>query len=663
MLCIIKADDLVLGSFRPEWERFFALIAAHGAAASTGVIGKPSEVAFTRDASVADWLGPFVADPRFEFWNHGYSHTHGEFFAPLEQQIESIRRTRCLLREALGVDSRIFGPPFNRYGPALFEACAANEVDILYHGVSDRVAYCIGGDTFANCEIKDAGNDPDGATFKRAFDRIKASGAPYFVLQVHPWRWSFGAQGGIAQFDRILKTLASEGVRFVTAAQLREGVPRPAQPACESVARTICNQALDWIKLAGQANPRLRHEFFASRYTRGLDDWSARIEALGFTEQAAGRPVRALDVGCGVGQWAAAFALRNPRSTVVAVDPGADFLGVLAHAVAGTTLQPRIELVEARAEDYRHRGDAFDFTLNGTVMMYADHERLIRNISAASAPGSRHYLSYHADGHYFRKVLDAFEVRGDRRAAQRWARVHASINLSNAGLGSPWTAEWCLPKERLLELYRAAGFGAVAEPRVWDAEDRTWDGAETFVEFVFEKQVDFDAGVRRFVAVQPSLAQAATRLARCGLPWTALGLIEGAGGWRQRPDLKTPFLFASTRARELLPVFETDLDDPDLDHFAVALFCFEIGHTQRALDILAGIDSPESAFLQCVGLRQTRRVPAAHALALARCEAHPAEPLAWCALFFTASLHPDAAAFGQAVALWRQAHRPAPPQA
>jgi SAM-dependent methyltransferase len=656
MLCLIKADDLVLGSFRSEWEQFFALVAKHGARASTGVIGKPSEVAHARDPSVGDWLKPLLADDRLEFWNHGYSHTHEEFFAPVERQIESIRRTRKFLRQVLGADTEIFGPPFNRYGPALFKACAATGVEILYHGESELVPFCIGAECFVSCEVKDTGNDPDGASFKRSFERIRNGGAPYFVLQVHPWRWSSGPQGGFGQFGRILQYLTGEGVRFVTARELRERHPQRAQPAGPEVAQRIVDQALSWIGSAAQNNPRLRHDFFASRYTRGLEAWSAKIEALGLTEQAVGRPLTAVDMGCGVGQWAAAFALRSPHSSVVAVDPGADFLAVLSHAIAGTPLQSRVSIVEARAEDYVHQDEPADVTINAGVLMYADHERMIKNISGFSKTGSRHYLSYHTDQHYFRKVVDAFEVDGNRLAARRWARVHASINLFNCGLGSPWVREWCLPQERLLDLYRISGFDVVPSQQVWDAEDRTYDGAETFVEHVFEKKTDFPAGVRTFVDAQASLPEAIVRLVACGLPRTALDVIDAEGGYRKRADLKVPFLLASTKARELIPVFEMDLDDPDLDPFAIALYCFQIGHTRRALELLASVPSRESAFLQCVGLRQTRRIAEAYELALAQCEEHPREPLSWCALFFLGSVHPDAVTFDRTVAMWRQAH-------
>lgn len=658
MQCVIKADDLVLGSFRFEWERFFELIDEHGAVASTGVIGKPSEAALARDPSAANWLLPWVADPRFEFWNHGYSHTHAEFFAPLEQQIDSIRRTQRVMQDRLGVATRIFGPPFNRYSPTLFKACAATGVEILYHGETDLAAFCVPAGSFATCEIKDAGNDPDGASFMRTFERIKARGAPFFVLQVHPWRWSTGAQGGFAQFGRILRNLASQGVEFVSAAELRRQHQRPA-PAGPELARRIADQALARLEAAGRANPRLRHDFFATRYTRGLEAWSAKVEALGLTEQAFGRPLSALDIGCGVGQWATAFALRNPASTIVAVDPGADFLDVLTHAIADTPLQSRISVVESRAEDYVHRSEAVDVVINASVQMFAEHEQLVRVVSGASRIGGRHYLSYHTDRHYVRKILDAFELLGDRRAAQRWARTHASIGLGNVGLGSPWVREWCLPKDRLLEHYRAAGFDLVDTPSVWDAEDRHYDGAETFVEFIFEKRSDYDTGVRDFVDAQATLAQAVVRLVQCELPRTALGLIEAAGGPARRADLKTPFLLASTKGRELLPVFEMDLEDPALDPFAVALFYFEVGHTKRAIEILTTIESPESTFLQCMGLRQLRRVDEACELALARCRVQPNEPLLWCALFFTSSVHPDPATLGAAVDLWRQVHRKA----
>lgn len=656
MLCVIKADDLVLGSFRSEWEQFFALIREHGAAASTGVIGKPSEAALRKDPAAGRWLEPYVADERFEFWNHGYSHTHAEFFASLAQQVASIQRTDELLRDALGVRTRIFGPPFNRYGPQLYEACATTGIEILYHGDSDQLPYCIPAASFTACEIKDAGNDPDGATYRRKFERLRTQGAPYFVLQVHPWRWSAGRHGGFEQFGGILKFLVDHGVRFATAATLRA-----RHPATRSdLAQRISERALAWIERAGPDHPRLRHPFFASRYQRGLRDWSERIEGLGFTEQVAGGPLAALDVGCGVGQWAAAFALRNPRSSVIAVDPGAEFLGVLSHAVAGTSLQPRVHVVEARAEDYEHRAEPVDRVFNNGVLMYADHETVLRKIAGASRIGSLQYVSYHTDRHYVRKILDALEVEGNRAAAVRWARIHASISLCNVGLGSPWAREWCLPKDRLLDLYGIAGFDVVATPQVWDAEDRLYDGAETFVEFVFEKRAEFDTAVRDHVEAQPVLGDAVGRMVAAGLPWTALDIIQSAGGWRTRADLKTAFLLASTKARELLPVFEMDLEDVELDPFAVAVYLFEIGHTARALELLRGIPGPASIFLQCIGQRQRRRIAEAYDLALTHCRAAPEEPLFWCALFYTGSVHPDPAALGQAVECWRRLHPRAP---
>lgn len=108
--------------------------------------------------------------------------------------------------------------------------------------------------------------------------------------------------------------------------------------------------------------------------TFGIDAlWKRRI-----VERIPAGAARILDLACGTGISTLAIARRFPASRVVGVELREEYLAI---ARAKLRTLPNVELVLARAEDYRST-EPFDCISSSYLAKYADLPRLVRNCRA-----------------------------------------------------------------------------------------------------------------------------------------------------------------------------------------------------------------------------------------------------------------------------------------
>lgn len=81
----------------------------------------------------------------YEFFNHGYTHSFAganyEFFEKsTEEQLQSIKKTQCIVKEKTGITLIAFGAPCNHIDQNTKNAIEkVNEIKIWFYGLDDAV--------------------------------------------------------------------------------------------------------------------------------------------------------------------------------------------------------------------------------------------------------------------------------------------------------------------------------------------------------------------------------------------------------------------------------------------------------------------------------------------------------------------------------------------
>ncbi len=652
-LVIIKADDFIAGRFEIQWRAFLSLAQKERFPVALGVVGEPTEQALRRDPRALDWLKPLLSAGGHELWNHGYTHRRGEFLgADVASQAHSIAACQRVLAE-IGVGARTFGAPFNRHDDATDQACAENpSIEIVFHQEDVPGRYCLPVGLILGCENRALGDDPDVRGFRRQLDARPRDVSQPLVLQVHPWRWS---ERGLADFAVLIRSLRDEGATFVTARQLHDAwngraIDRSAgAPDLALVCELYGRRALAYIERRTDV-PRLSHPFFRSRYQRGLASWIAYLEQLGFTEEHLGRDLRALDIGAGVGQFALAFALRNPTSKVHALDPGEDFLGVLRHAIAGTEVANRIRIDVTGAEQAELPVAAYDLSCSNGVLMYCEHEAAMARTADSLKLGGLHYIAYHQDGHYLRKIADALDS-GSAAEARTWARHLAAVHQFNCGLSTTLTPERCLPLAQLERLFDWFGFEILRRPTLWSEEPREFHAWPSVCELLL---------ARRRPPRSPADASIDELDAWAELvPRAVFAFLDQDGRRHQSARHNQIWMRAAMMAEEILTIPPEELSGDSVDTYTRSLYLMHTGQAAEAGAVLLPLarSDDRALFLAALGLRFARRIPDARELVRARCHAGRASILAWSALLYIDSCFEDLSLLAEDLARCRDAAR------
>lgn len=634
MKFIVKADDFSPGPGQQQWSALFEFAIERGLPLSMGLIGKPTQQALASGSDLPASLRVLIERQEIEVWNHGWVHRRDEFTrCDFWQQLDHIERTQRVLRE-VGIDNSIFGAPYNVTDAVTPLACAAHPDIRLAYDVEEHGPVRSARD-IARCPIENRqiGFDVDPRQFQRNLARLVEKETEVAIIQIHPWRWS---SVSVKAFASVVDRIHNDGHELVTLSQWFAGrglclanLPADRKP---SVRMDELQSRAAQLVADRQSNPRLAHEFFATRYQIDLSDYGQRLTEIGFDETR-GKRLRALDVGAGVGQWSLAFAANNPTSSVEATDPGHDFLEILAETVAGTELESRVRVRTLPAELFDYPEDCFDLTLMPGVLMYANHEPVIAHLARITCMGGRHYNAYHQDGHYAKKLAVACHT-GDLRSARNWARIFAGIKQFNLGLFDGLATERCLAEENLVGLYEWFGFDVIDRPSVWRHEPPTFGRLPAFCELTLEKR-------RSPRNPQPgSDAEAVVgKLIALGAPTHAMDLLAAAPS--ESSEWHRLWARAAVAAGEIESIPPESVSK--LDPVGKFFYFAAQGAALEALEAAPQLaqTTPHYAPLVVYVLRQARRIDEARVLATELVQASPDSLDCWAAHFYLESLTPD----------------------
>ena len=224
---IFKLDDLhgtrgADTAVPHQWQQVVDLVVAKDIAAAFGISGKDLEGA---DEGFIAWCRERQADPRFELWNHGFTHGRrrtpagesvAEFQDALEQQREAFTRTQRLAKDSLGFPFRAFGSPFNVLTADTATVLAEDpDLRVWFYG-REQLAQQAGFDGLVlgrALNIEHPVCKANAERFIADYEQRRGSLPPYLCLQGHPGAWN-GTH--LADFERIVDFLLAEGCRFTT---------------------------------------------------------------------------------------------------------------------------------------------------------------------------------------------------------------------------------------------------------------------------------------------------------------------------------------------------------------------------------------------------------------------------------------------------------------
>jgi len=131
--------------------------------------------------------------------------------------------------------------------------------------------------------------------------------------------------------------------------------------------------------------------YFNQYHKWGIPYFQQRIKQLGVSGQ------KALDAGCGVGQWA--LALTDVFDEVDGIDAGDIAYGILQN-ISERIPDYAIEFKKGKVESLPYQDCSYDFVLCYGVIMFTNTEQSLKEIYRVLKPGGTAYINLNADGWY-----------------------------------------------------------------------------------------------------------------------------------------------------------------------------------------------------------------------------------------------------------------------
>lgn len=146
--------------------------------------------------------------------------------------------------------------------------------------------------------------------------------------------------------------------------------------------------------------------FYFNQYAKhGLDYFRRRLKGMGVS----GR--RALDAGCGVGQWS--YAMCELFEEVKGVEMNPDALVYLDQISSGLRLTGGPSFVHGSIESLPYDDEYFDFILCYGVLFCTSFRRSLQEFSRVLSRGGRAYVCINGDGWYEYLIDERFRDRAD----------------------------------------------------------------------------------------------------------------------------------------------------------------------------------------------------------------------------------------------------------
>ena len=210
-------------------------------------------------------------------------------------------------------------------------------------------------------------------------------------------------------------------------------------------------------------------QFLERVYSAGLDKYEGRLRTLGIPGG-----MRALDAGCGVGQWS--FSMASMCQEVYGVDVSFERMQACRKLSIGWGIR-NAHFVHSALERLPFASASFDRTVCYSVLYQTYYERSLQELARVTQKGGLLYISTNDIGRFIQQIVDR-----PNRAPDFDPRAYGLATLRNTFLGrrhglSPRTGGVVTRKARLLRLLGENGFQVIE----CAPEGRLMRGTEPFL--------------------------------------------------------------------------------------------------------------------------------------------------------------------------------------
>ena len=226
--------------------------------------------------------------------------------------------------------------------------------------------------------------------------------------------------------------------------------------------------------------------FLERVYSSGLDKYVRRLSTLGFAGGA-----RALDAGCGVGQWT--FSLATMCAAVYGVDVSLERLQA-CEKIAKASRISNVHFMTGALEDLPFEDASFDRVLCYSVLYQTPYERSLQELARVTRKGGLVYISTNDVGRFLQHIIERPNPAPDFDP-----RAYGLATLKNTLIGrrqglSPQTGGVVTRKSRVLRLLANNGFEVIES----GPEGHLKGGTESFLpRSYFGLSSTFDVLARR----------------------------------------------------------------------------------------------------------------------------------------------------------------------
>lgn len=226
--------------------------------------------------------------------------------------------------------------------------------------------------------------------------------------------------------------------------------------------------------------------FLKRAYSSGLDKYARRLRALGFSDGA-----RALDAGCGVGQWT--FSLATMCTEVFGIDVSLERLRACAQMAKAWRIA-NVRFMAGMLEDLPFEDAGFDRVLCYSALYQTHYEKSLQEFARVTRKGGLLYISTNDFGRFLQHIVERPNPAPDFDP-----RAYGLATLRNTLIGrreglSMQTGGVVTRKARVVRLLAQNGFQIIeAGP-----EGRLMGGTEPFLPpSYFGLSSSFDVLARR----------------------------------------------------------------------------------------------------------------------------------------------------------------------
>lgn len=382
----------------------------------------------------------------------------------------------------------------------------------------------------------------------------------------------------------------------------------------------VNGEALAWLKdrQANAPDDMEKMDAYALRYSIGryevgLEHYGEVLAKVGF----AGKR-RGLDVGSGAGHWVQAFALMNARGDGIERDK--PFVDLANGIAAATGMADTAVSVVGDARRLPYNANDFDAAWSHGVLMFAEHDKSLNELSRVLEPGGGLYIGYTSLGHR----LAALETAVRQRNRQLlWSTLVILFNdrLFRTGIHlTPRSRARCYLRTELERASELAGFEVSGAPGLQDSS-QAWNGQESTIDFTAEKASDPKFRAADIVQAAPDTAAAlaeAEAAFHVGAPATTLMMLDAIGADTRAGALQRLKVLSIMKAGDLRAPQAGALDDDDSPggRLARAKIKFNFGHWADARALLDRVDqTPETSLLGIAAAIFADEAPTALSLA------------------------------------------------